>query len=54
MQGWKGVKVSVLRHWRDALVKVGGASVEDVYMGNAADFGGPTRRRLQRQLDAED
>jgi hypothetical protein len=34
-------------------VKVGGASVEDVYLGNAADFGGPTATPLQRQLDAD-
>ena len=37
----------------DALVKVGGAWVEDVYMGNAADFGGPTATPLQRQLNAD-
>jgi branched-chain amino acid transport system substrate-binding protein len=53
VQGWKGVKISSSGTGSDALVKVGGASVEDVYMGNAADFGGPTATPLQRQLNAD-
>ena len=49
VQGWKGVKVVSSGTGSDALVKVGGAAVEDVYMGNAADFGGPTATPLQRR-----
>jgi branched-chain amino acid transport system substrate-binding protein len=35
----------------DALVKVGGPAVEGVYMGNAADFGGPNATPVQRKLN---
>lgn len=51
VQGWKGVKVQSSGTGADAMVKVGGASVEDVYMGNAADFGGPTATATQRKLN---
>jgi branched-chain amino acid transport system substrate-binding protein len=53
VQGWKGIKVVSSGTGSDALVKVGGPAVEDVYMGNAADFGGPTATPLQRQLNAD-
>jgi len=51
VQGWKGVKVQSSGTGADAMVKVGGAAVEDVYMGNAADFGGPTATPTQRKLN---
>ncbi len=51
VQGWKGVKVQSSGTGADAMVKVGGAAVEDVYMGNAADFGGPTATPIQRKLN---
>ena len=34
-----------------AMVKVGGAAADDVYMGNAADFGGPNATPIQRKLN---
>ena len=46
VQGWKGIKISSSAP-AATLVKVGGAAVEDVYMGNAADFGGPTATCMQ-------
>lgn len=51
VQGWKGVKVQSSGTGADAMVKVGGTAVEDVYMGNAADFGGPTATDIQRKLN---
>jgi branched-chain amino acid transport system substrate-binding protein len=51
VQGWKGIKVQSSGTGADAMVKVGGAAVEDVYMGNAADFGGPTATAIQRKLN---
>lgn len=51
VQGWKGIKVQSSGTGADAMVKVGGAAVEDVYMGNAADFGGPTATPTQRKLN---
>lgn len=51
VQGWKGVKVVASGTGADALVKVGGAAAEDVYMGNAADFGGATATATQRKLN---
>lgn len=52
VQGWKGVKMQAAGTGADAMVKVGGAAVEDVYMGNAADFGGPAATPIQRKLNA--
>ena len=51
VQGWKGIKVQSSGTGADAMVKVGGVAVEDVYMGNAADFGGPTATPIQRKLN---
>lgn len=51
VQGWKGIKVQSSGTGADAMVKVGGTAVEDVYMGNAADFGGPTATPIQRKLN---
>jgi branched-chain amino acid transport system substrate-binding protein len=51
VQGWKGVKVQSSGTGADAMVKVGGAAVEDTYMGNAADFGGPTATPIQQRLN---
>jgi branched-chain amino acid transport system substrate-binding protein len=51
VQGWKGVKVQSSGTGADAMVKVGGGAVEGVYMGNAADFGGPTATPIQRKLN---
>jgi branched-chain amino acid transport system substrate-binding protein len=53
IQGWKGIKVQSSGTGADAMVKVGGAAVEDTYMGNAADFGGPTATPVQQRLNAE-
>ncbi len=53
IQGWKGIKVVSSGTGSDALVKVGGAAVDGVYMGNAADFGGPTATARQRQLNTD-
>jgi branched-chain amino acid transport system substrate-binding protein len=52
VQGWKGIKVQSSGTGADAMVKVGGAAVEDTYMGNAADFGGPTATPIQQRLNA--
>jgi branched-chain amino acid transport system substrate-binding protein len=52
VQGWKGVKVQSSGTGADAMVKVGGAAVEDTYMGNAADFGGPKATPVQQRLNA--
>ena len=52
VQGWKGIKVQSSGTGADAMVKVGGAAVEDTYMGNAADFGGPTATPVQQRLNA--
>ena len=52
VQGWKGIKVQSSGTGADAMVKVGGASVEDTYMGNAADFGGPNATPVQQRLNA--
>ena len=51
VQGWKGIKVQSSGTGADAMVKVGGVAVEDVYMGNAADFGGLTATPIQRKLN---
>ena len=51
VQGWKGVKVLAAGTGSDALVKVGGPSVEDVYMATAADFGGARATPTQRTLN---
>jgi branched-chain amino acid transport system substrate-binding protein len=51
VQGWKGIKVQSSGTGADAMVKVGGAAVEDTYMGNAADFGGPTATPIQQRLN---
>lgn len=51
VQGWKGVKMQAAGTGADAMVKVGGKAVEDVYMGNAADFGGPAATPVQRKLN---
>ncbi len=51
VQGWKGVKMQAAGTGADAMVKVGGDAVEDVYMGNAADFGGPAATPIQRKLN---
>lgn len=52
VQGWKGIKVQSSGTGADAMVKVGGAAVEDTYMGNAADFGGPKATPVQQRLNA--
>ena len=51
VQGWKGIKVQSSGTGADAMVKVGGAAVEGVYMGNAADFGSATATPIQRKLN---
>ena len=51
VQGWKGVKVQAAGTGSDAMVKVGGAAADVVYMGNAADFGGPNATPIQRKLN---
>ncbi|MFK4446045.1 branched-chain amino acid transport system substrate-binding protein [Caballeronia udeis] len=53
VQGWNGVKVYPAGTGSDTLVKVGGKSVEGVYMGQAADFSGATATALQRDLDSQ-
>jgi branched-chain amino acid transport system substrate-binding protein len=52
VQGWRGIKVQSSGTGADAMVKVGGAAVEGTYMGNAADFGGPTATPIQQKLNA--
>ena len=51
VQGWNGIKVQSSGTGADAMVKVGGTAVEDVYMGNAADFGGASATPIQRKLN---
>jgi branched-chain amino acid transport system substrate-binding protein len=51
VQGWKGIKMQAAGTGSDAMVKVGGLAVEGVYMGNAADFGGPNATPVQRKLN---
>jgi branched-chain amino acid transport system substrate-binding protein len=51
VQGWKGIKIQSAGTGADATVKVGGAAVEDTYMGAAADFAGPTATPIQRKLN---
>ena len=53
VQEWQGVKVYSAGTGSDSLVKVGGKAVEDTYMGQAANFSGPTATPLQSKLDAE-
>jgi branched-chain amino acid transport system substrate-binding protein len=53
VQGWNGVKVYSAGTGSDSLVKVGGKTVEGTYMGQAANFSGPTATKLQSSLDAE-
>ena len=53
VQGWNGVKLYPAGTGSDTLVKVGGKSVEGVYMGQAADFSGATATALQRDLDTQ-
>lgn len=53
VQGWNGVKAYPAGTGSDTLVKVGGKSVEGVYMGQAADFSSSTATALQQRLDAE-
>jgi len=53
VQGWAGVKLYPAGTGSDTLVKVGGKSAEGVYMGQGADFSGPTATKLQRDLDTQ-
>lgn len=51
--GWKGVKVSSAGASADAIVKTGGASADNTYLGLAADFSGAQATPIQRELDAQ-
>jgi branched-chain amino acid transport system substrate-binding protein len=53
VQGWAGVKLYPAGTGSDTLVKVGGKNAEGVYMGQGADFSGPTATKLQRDLDTQ-
>jgi branched-chain amino acid transport system substrate-binding protein len=53
VQGWAGVKLYPAGTGSDTLVKVGGKSAEGVYMGQGADFSGPTATKRQHDLDTQ-
>lgn len=49
--GWNGVKVVPAGTSAEAMIKVGGDSVEGVYMGLSADFDGPQATEVQRRMN---
>ena len=49
--GWNGVKVVAAGTSAEAMMKIGGDSVEGVYMGLSADFDGPQATPVQRKLN---
>ena len=49
--GWNGVKVVPAGTSAEAMMKIGGDSVEGVYMGLSADFDGPEATPVQRKLN---
>lgn len=49
--GWKGVKVLPVGTGAKQLVEIGGKAANDVYMGFAADFGGPQATKKQHELN---
>jgi branched-chain amino acid transport system substrate-binding protein len=49
--GWNGVKVVPAGTSAEAMIKIGGDSVDGVYMGLSADYDGPQATEVQRRLN---
>ncbi len=49
--GWNGVKVVPAGTSAEAMIKIGGDSVDGVYMGLSADYDGPQATEVQRKLN---
>ncbi len=49
--GWNGVKVVPAGTSAESMIKIGGDSVDGVYMGLSADFDGPQATEVQRRLN---
>jgi branched-chain amino acid transport system substrate-binding protein len=49
--GWSGVKVVPAGTSAEAMIKIGGDSVDGVYMGLSADYDGPQATEVQRKLN---
>jgi branched-chain amino acid transport system substrate-binding protein len=49
--GWSGVKVVPAGTSAEAMIKIGGDSVDGVYMGLSADYDGPQATEVQRRLN---
>lgn len=49
--GWNGVKVVPAGTSAETMIKIGGDSVDGVYMGLSADYDGPQATEVQRKLN---